>query len=397
MHNSDPHARRAVQARSFKVALPAVVFLLGFICLGLELGVRMLSATGRISSRDRPEDRLQQEPALFSRSIFPRRAQYVTARLGGFAIKGRFPINEHGYRGGSFEFTKRPGTTRLIAYGGSQVFDMLVSDLEDWPHRAGRRLQERGFSEVEMINAGVPGSTSIESVGRLLAEGHHLDPDYVLLLNTWNDLKYFQNDEPILRQFGPGRLDPRLTYQNPIDRFLCNISQTYLRLRSEYYHWKLNLGPEGAIRWGPPAELVTDSALRQYRLNLRAFVDLTRSLGATPVLMIQPRLPTPDLPVELRYPEELYERLGRTFSGVIEGYRRADEVIRETAREKRVALIDASASLSGRVSMFGDPIHFSSVGSSAMARIVADELVELLSSSHGDGRAGEMPLTGDRE
>ena len=56
---------------------------------------------------------------------------------------------------------------------------------------------------LKSINAGIPGHSSAESVGRLFAEGHAFSPDFVLLYNTWNDLKFFQLEETHLRLLRP--------------------------------------------------------------------------------------------------------------------------------------------------------------------------------------------------
>ena len=79
---------------------------------------------------------LQYEPSLFSRHVFPRKVQ---------ERGGAWYINEKGYRGLDFAVLKPPGTTRIMAYGGSAVFNISQDRDRDWPHRVERMLRGGGL------------------------------------------------------------------------------------------------------------------------------------------------------------------------------------------------------------------------------------------------------------
>ena len=173
------------------------------LCLGaLELSLRALLPAAPLES-DAPPAR--QRALRYAESAVSRHA-LAAAPLEVDVGRGlHYRINAKGYRGEDFDWQKPPGTLRILVYGGSSVFDIYQDEGDDWPARVERVLAEEGI-DAEVINAGVPGHTCLDSVGLLLAEGHRLDPDYVLLSHGWNDLKYFRDPAPVLRQIQPLRV-----------------------------------------------------------------------------------------------------------------------------------------------------------------------------------------------
>ena len=92
--------------------------------------------------------------------------------------------------------TNSDSVLRIIIYGGSAV----SRTEEDWPHRVENILKESGMKNVEIINACAPGHSSLDSFGKLFAEGHLFRPDYIIFYHAWNDIKYFGIERSILRE-----------------------------------------------------------------------------------------------------------------------------------------------------------------------------------------------------
>ncbi len=211
-----------------------------------ELGVRLFVKNGNITPEILRNRSVHYEPVVFARHAFKQEARLIKHTFG--RKKGLiWEINEQGYRGPIFEAKKADGITRIIIYGGSAVFDTKSTKGEDWPHRVQGILRESGFSNVEVINAGIIAHTALESVGRLFAEGYAFEPDYVLIYNAWNDIKYFSSHKTALRTLLPSLqgFDPRIHYGNIFDRWLCEWSHLYTVLRRAYYKTKLKIGKEG--------------------------------------------------------------------------------------------------------------------------------------------------------
>jgi hypothetical protein len=365
--------------RPRKKLLLIAVITIGSGLLGLvlaEMTVRYTSKSGYVTPEIIRNRTVQYSPAVFARHVFPQKEVRAYFDWAG-TIK--YYINANGYRGHGFSVTKPPGVIRVIIYGGSAVFDPYQTEGQDWPHRVETRLRQNGFPQVEVINAGIPNHASFDCFGRLFAEGHLLNPDYLIFSNAWNDIKTFRSDTPLLRRYQPynDQEDPRVNYQSGVDRLMCEHSQLYVRLRDRYYNWKLAIGPEGSI---PQSEYLSDfsrPALRQYRIDQEMFVDLAREIGAVPILMTEARLAS-ESNTEAQKSRIHYEWVRFTPQGLLRSYEAVEETVHQVSSEKGVALIDTAKDMGGKDEYFVDQVHLTETGSEELARITAQYLAELL-------------------
>ena len=339
-----------------------------------EICIRLFSSSGYVTPEIRKNKSLQYAPALFCRHVFSQKE--LTA--DGWT-KAQWRINEKGYRGGNFSVAKPKGAIRILFYGGSAVFDPYASWQEDWPRRVENILHQNGLTHVEVINAGIPGHASFDSFGRLFAEGHIFGPDYVVLYNAWNDIKYFRATEPLLRHFRPyvEWADPRLNYTGTLDRFICEHSQLYVYLRHRYYNWRHQIALEGGKPQGQYSSQLSDLALKQYSINVEMFVDLARNIGAVPILMTQARLPAPDN-TEAEKKRISYDYQLLTHPALCRAFEKIDQIIHRVAQEKNVFVIDASTNLSGKNEFFNDAVHLTDEGARQLATITAQHFVQFI-------------------
>ncbi len=113
-------------------------------------------------------------------------------RLAG--VKGVFEpekgvINSLGFHSPEIPVKKEKGALRVLVVGGSAVYgwDTIESS---WTWSLKERLEKRlPGKKIEVINAGVPGSSSIEQL-RLLKNILPLDPDIVIDYGGWNEVYY---------------------------------------------------------------------------------------------------------------------------------------------------------------------------------------------------------------
>ncbi len=84
-----------------------------------------------------------------------------------------------------------------------------MSEGADWPHLVEQYLKEKGLSNVEVINGGIPGLPSFDSMGRLFSDGWTLNPDYVINYEAWNDIYCFTNKITIQKYYRP-HIDGRI-------------------------------------------------------------------------------------------------------------------------------------------------------------------------------------------
>ena len=340
---------------------------------GAELYIRLCSPAGYITPAILWDRSFKVVPSVFSRSILPQEAQIIRS---GSRVLAR--INSRGYRGSDFKLPKPKETTRVLIYGGSSVFDIHAEGDEDWPHQTEKLLKTRGFARVEVINAGILGHASYDCLGRLFAEGHLFEPDYVILYNGWNDIKDFASEEPLLRRLKPLAENPLYPYQNRLDKFFCEYSQLYVRLRYRFLMHKYRVGLEGS-RPLIHASKLNQTALRQYRITLETFVDLTRNAGAIPVLALEAHLIHPENSArEKRL--IAFDAQPFTSEAVLEGINAIEITTREVAREKKALFLNTSNTLSGKMRYFKDHVHTSAEGSKVLAKITADFLESVVRS-----------------
>lgn len=335
---------------------------------------------------------LQYIPSIFSRNLLKPmqmvEADSSTARSAkekdGGPHKGYF-INTAGYRGPDFAITKPKGITRIVIVGGSSAFDVNSKDSNDregtdWPHFAERLLKKKGFENIELINAGIPGHASFDSLGRLYSQLWIYEPDYVLLYNSWNDIKYFRKltpENPLISLIEPDeKPNPFLEYQGWWDRLLSH-SQLYVKFRNQYYGWKFPVDREGVIAEGEYQDAFSSYAVRQYRLNVELFADACRNIGATPIFLTEATLVSPNNSAEERKLIGYHYQL-LTHSALVKALEETYQVIRSIGQEKQVAVLDITKEFNGHRELFTDHVHLTARGSEQLAKRVAEFMVSFL-------------------
>ncbi|MBN1427519.1 MAG: hypothetical protein JXB07_03985 [Anaerolineae bacterium] len=97
-------------------------------------------------------------------------------------------INERGIRGELVAVPKPEGVYRILALGGSTTFGHGLTSDESWPTQMERILRDDyGYTNVEVVNLGVPGYYSLDSVVSLATRGLAHEPDLVVVYDGLND------------------------------------------------------------------------------------------------------------------------------------------------------------------------------------------------------------------
>jgi len=95
-----------------------------------------------------------------------------------------------GYRDREFSLVKPPGVFRIVALGGSTTYTIKVEDnKKTFTAQLEKVLQQKyGYKNVEVINAGVGGYNSWESLINLEFRVLDLDPDLIIVYHGTNDV-----------------------------------------------------------------------------------------------------------------------------------------------------------------------------------------------------------------
>jgi lysophospholipase L1-like esterase len=168
-----------------------VIFLALIVVLSAtELGLRALEQSGRFANFFEIFGNAQ--PPLDKRTG---PGMYYAHPYTGYAMKPGYTrsnaekINSLGFRGEEIEAVKPDGVYRIIAIGGSTTFGVYLPWYETYPYLLQQELRERfNTDKIEVINAGLTGSTSAESFHRLATQVLPADPDMVVIYHAFNDL-----------------------------------------------------------------------------------------------------------------------------------------------------------------------------------------------------------------
>ena len=127
-----------------------------------------------------------------------------------------------GYRGGEISLPKPEGCFRIVVLGGSTTYGEFINDdRQTFPARLEERLRDIGYPRVEVINAGVPGYNSWESLSDLQFHALDFEPDLVIPYYGINDVHCRLVVPQSYRSDNSGR---RVLWTEPLRATLCRHS-----------------------------------------------------------------------------------------------------------------------------------------------------------------------------
>ena len=114
-----------------------------------------------------------------------------------------FKHNSLGYRGPEISKKKKPGIFRIVTLGGSTTYTSGVPlNVLTYPAMLEKILVEKyKYENIEVINAGVPGYTSWETLINFQFRVLDIEPDLIIIYHGTNDTharlvlpKFYQSD-----------------------------------------------------------------------------------------------------------------------------------------------------------------------------------------------------------
>ena len=349
------------------------VSLLALFALG-ELGTRLWLLDG---ASDAAFLRFASIVELQTTNRFPAlvvRHSYLGYVLQPGYAKDDNRINALGYRGEEFPRAKPAGELRIACIGASTTYGGGLSDYrEAYPAQLEAELHRRGHAAVRVVNAGVSGYTSWESLANYLFRVSDLEPDVVVVYHGVNDI--------IARTVRPPE-----AYRADNSAYRSPSSQVYWPAPYEYSDLLRTISI--AAGWSEPHRNLD----RMFGGHGAAFVPY-RSLDDDALSALLAANP----PV---YFERNLTRLGRaarddgvatlflTFahctgfpddpssSGAAfqRAYAEMNERVRAAAAASAARCYDLAADYPDDARLFIDAVHMTAAGNARMAGLVADEL-----------------------
>ena len=155
--------------------------------LVLELAARLYIANFASEAAFKRYATLAQITERFETLVEPHR--YLGYSLTPNYEDGFNRHNSLGFRGEEIPLPKPPGEFRIVCLGGSTTYTLAVKNHEfSYPALLERELHERGRTNVRVVNAGVPGYTSWETLINLQLRVLELEPDLLIVYHAVNDI-----------------------------------------------------------------------------------------------------------------------------------------------------------------------------------------------------------------
>ncbi len=286
--------------------------------------------------------------------------------------------NALGFRGAEIERDKAPGRLRVACLGASTTYGHQLAWREAWPAELERLLVERGY-DVEVVNAGVPGWVSLETLVGLEERVLPLAPDLVVVYQGRNELfpQSYRNYEPDYSHYR----DPAWNFSstNTLHKAVFRVSHLALLLcthRGQRFGWEERLenpvygcvvksnAPE-VEEIGPFLE--DPSRTGAYRHNVEELVRISRAAGAR-VLLTTFAFRVDDFATG-NLPED-----PRSYPALDAQVRENNDVVRAIGEERGVSVAETAA-LAEEPALFRDDCHVTPEGHTRRARIVLERIL----------------------
>jgi lysophospholipase L1-like esterase len=357
-------------SRTWRRVLRAVVgvafgLVLSEICLRLWVGYFASIANRQYYSRadqiDEDEYRFVPHP-------------YFSFALNPNYVSGATSHNSLGLRGKEVSHKKGTGVYRIICFGGSTTYGWGIEDDNNtYPAQLETELQKRSKRRVEVLNAGVSGYTSYESLAQLMFKLFAFEPDLLLSFDGINDVrarlvdpKYFRSDNTAFRR--SWKLpDPPLVDRFAVLRVTCrHLGCSHPPAVDQFVLARSYLGE----RWYGPsaerfAELFKANGPEYFRENIRMMRELSEKRNI-PILF-------------QTFPTDPSKRDSLSIPAIRSALEEHHDIIRSFDSSQRASVISLDRLFPPDPSLWLDGMHLNERGTKTQAESV---LSFLLSSGY---------------
>ncbi len=283
---------------------------------------------------------------------------------------------------------KESNEVRIAMIGGSTTANTNLSYDQNWPGYLGNLIQsEFPDLKIRVINAGVPGFDTAQSVVNLALRVMPYDPDIVVIYHAYNDLKAirldleFEPDYSHIHETPYGFAKPPNCLAS-----IFEISMLYTRVRNSFREYKMQKRTDSKTA-GAPNRLakIPAEAERTFEEHVRIMIATAKSGGASVVLSSFATLHDPDMNWEstkdtinrlsefqrINIPFLLHFTPGLTLPGIFDGIKRFNHVLRKIAVQEGVCWVYNANLVPHEDQYFVDRVHFSATGAKSMAENLA--------------------------
>ncbi|MGB5339435.1 MAG: SGNH/GDSL hydrolase family protein [Gammaproteobacteria bacterium] len=278
--------------------------------------------------------------------------------------------NSLGYRDREIDVTKDHNTLRIIAIGGSTTYTIKVEDNnQTFSAQLEKILRNKyDYENVEVINAGVGGYNSWESLTNLQYRVLDLEPNLIIIYHGVNDVHTRLVPHAAYRSDNSGRRkqwdDPPIAFWEHsallriISRKLHLTRQVTLGtfVDADTYH-----GSGNRRRYQVTAKsqmkMLKDNSPVFFERNLENMISISRQHGAEALLVTFAHSPETDDGEH----NNVYEQ----------GYKENNSVVREVAKEFTSPMFDLARDMPQDRKYWADSVHVNEAGALLKAELIA--------------------------
>lgn len=294
--------------------------------------------------------------------------------------------NALGYRGEEIVQPKPEGEFRIVAIGGSTTYTTRVDDYRlSYPALLEKELQERGYRNVKVINAGVPGWESWNLLIDFGLRTLDLDPDMVVIYTGYNDFKPRIVEPQAYRSDNSGRAAPMIErvympnwleystlyrivailadWMEPHTSYntINSSPETYL---ADEFHDQLKTGkPHEAFEEMTVKEILAANPPIYFQRNIENIVAMAQDREIDILLATMALYPNGE--IDPRAASEEYQI----------AIAQHNQVLKDIAASKGESLFDFAAVFPQDLQYFEDGVHVTEAGSRLKAKLFADFIV----------------------
>lgn len=245
---------------------------------------------------------------------------------------------------------------KLVFIGGSSTECAFMEELNRFPYKVGRIIEDKINRKVNSYNAGVSYNNSFHTMNILLNKIIPLRPDVVVIMHAINEVNAFLFENGY---WGTDPFWPR-EITSPFSK-----KKKQVALKPKDKHEFRN-------------ELV--AFMNEFHSNLKTVISICREKKITAVLMTEANRLTsaPHSTINNSIKKSLGKIGGIDYSSYKEIYDQVNQVVRNVGSEEGALVIDLANKIPQSDRYMYDVVHYNDFGSQFAANIIAGELIELL-------------------
>ncbi len=280
--------------------------------------------------------------------------------------RGKTYHNSLGYRNYEFSTKKPEGVFRIVAIGGSSTYTVSVEDNEKtFTSQLERILRDKyRYENVEVINAGVGGYNSWESLINLEFRVLDLDPDLIIIYHGTNDV-HTRFVDP--KSYSGDNLGRRKQWRSPNIPILEHSALFRILLRNSGITSQVGIGnfvdsntsykPNSVID-RDPFNLLKKNPPIYFKRNLTNIAAVSRANGAEIIFATWAHSP------------KFYDYASTPHYE--QGFRENNEVVKEVAQINGIPMFDFASKMPGDSIYWADGRHVNELGAEKKAELFTE-------------------------